>query len=343
MRNGVDYCRIFENQGKHSSLAFSILHAAGTKSLMHGYALKTSPEEQWAELFDYVRKSKKRRVVISTEEFARIGVLPDATQRLKTLIALAPQGINIRVIAYLRPPQEHLTSWYNQLVKMKIKTPNFNAMVSRFVEPIHFDYSAMLRPWIEACGAQNVIVHPYPGFGEDGRALYRDFLTTIGLDELKINKLLLPDEELNPRQRDDTLEVVRLMQNANFPRNMTAWTEARIYKHLQDQREIIPDTQRSFDAVVDRCVAGLDVLKDLPNSTVSRQQMVAKLPVPRSRRYVENTELQGVLMNEIYALRRRMDSQLAELYQRVAALEGKSQESASEPGRQQNSGSATDS
>ncbi len=327
-QHGVDYCKILEDRSKHSLLAFSIFRAAGVHSLMHGYALEDTPDSLWQQLYSYVRKSRQQQIIVSTEEFARIGGIPQAALLLKDMINLAPSDIKIRVIAYVRPPQEHLKSWYNQLIKMGIKTPDFNTAVARFIEPVHFDYACFLQPWINACGAENVIVRRYPGFGTDGTALLHDFLETVGLTDVSTKKMNLPDEDVNPRVREATLELLRVMQNMGIDKEMVNWTEARAHRYLVTQKQMVPDITRQFDDVVHRSGAGLEILDQLPQSNVTQTVFSETLPTADPDRFAEYADLQGFLLNEIHALRKRMHVEMADIYKRVSVLEQKLPKSA---------------
>mmetsp|Transcript_23114 Transcript_23114/g.39427 ORF Transcript_23114/g.39427 Transcript_23114/m.39427 type:complete len:368 (-) Transcript_23114:370-1473(-) len=320
-QHGVDYCKILEDRSKHSLLAFSIFRAAGVHSLMHGYALKDTPDSLWQQLYSYVRKSRQQQIIVSTEEFARIGGIPQAALLLKDMINLAPSDIKIRVIAYVRPPQEHLKSWYNQLIKMGIKTPDFNTAVARFIEPVHFDYSCFLQPWIDACGAENVIVRRYPGFGTDGIAILRDFLQAIGKADVPVHSMALPDEVINPRVREETLELLRVMQNMDIDKNVIQWTEDRAHRYLAAQKQMVPDITRQFENVVHRSGRGLEILDQLPRSDVSQASLSEALPAADPDRFAEYADLQGFLLNEINTLRKRMNAEMADLYERVSALE----------------------
>lgn len=320
-KHGLDYCKVVENRCKHSILAFSIFRAAGVQSLMHGYTQKHAPEALWQELYTYVKKSRHKQVIVSTEEFARIGGFPAAGRLLKNMIALAPPDIEIRVIAYVRPPHEHLKSWYNQLIKMGIKTPDFNTAVARFIEPVHFDYSCFLQPWIDACGAENVIVRRYPGFGTDGTAILRDFLQTIGKADVPAHSMALPDEVINPRVREETLELLRVMQNMDIDKNIIQWTEGRAHRYLAAQKQMVPDITRQFENVVHRSGLGLEILDQLPRSDVSLASLSEALPAADPDRFAEYADLQGFLLNEINTLRKRMHAEMADLYERVSALE----------------------
>ena len=206
---GVNYLEFGCHNSKHSRFAFSILREAGVETLMHGYANPASSAELWRDLFAAVRSSKQATCVISSEEFMRIGCFPDAHAQLRTLAAEA-HDIDVRVIVYLRPPDSHLRSWYNQLVKMGQPVPAFNQAVCEVIEPVHYNYAQALAPWSDVFGPDAMIVRPYKSEWRGGTGLYSDFLSIFDLP-LDTEKLRLPKKDPNPRLQDQVTDLVRLM------------------------------------------------------------------------------------------------------------------------------------
>ena len=60
-RNDLFYAETRRHLSKHSDFAFSLLHATGVKTLMHGYDKPEEPEDLWQTLFDEVRRSRQSR------------------------------------------------------------------------------------------------------------------------------------------------------------------------------------------------------------------------------------------------------------------------------------------
>lgn len=323
-RNGLDYAPVSLKHAKHSRLAFSIYRAAGVETLMHGYANTTPPEELWAELFDYVRASPQPRVIVSTEEFMRMGTFPEAAAQLPALAELG-YDIDIRIIAYLRAPDAHLRSWYNQLVKMKVKVPDFNLALRHVIEPVHYDYALALRPWVETFGAEAVTVRPYDKASREGNALFADFLSIFGVS-LPEKWIYLPKKDPNPRLDDRTLEIVRLMQNAGLPKEAVRWTEKRAVRALESARGGMPEDAAGegpgFDEIRQRIREGLSGLEDLPGNGVDCATFAGRLPKPEPESLVEARQMIGVLLNEIYQLRKRVNGTLPDILKRLEALEG---------------------
>lgn len=322
-RNGIDYATVLRKLGKHSRLAFSIYRKAGVDTLMHGYANETPPEDMWQELFDYVRASRHQRVIVSSEEFMRMGAFPRAAAQLPDLMAMAPD-IDIRIIVYLRAPDAHLRSWYNQLVKMKVKVPDFNRAVCHMIEPVHYDYALALRPWIDTLGPEALIVRPYTAAIREGNGLFSDFMSIFDVD-LKGQLVHLPEKDPNPRLDDQTLEIVRLAQNVDLPDPTVTWTGRRAKEAIEAARGGLPETasgdQSDFDQVWQRIRAGLADLADLPGNAVDCDALAQRLPEPEPERLTEVYEAMAVLLKEIHHLRKSTGAQIFEINRRLEALE----------------------
>lgn len=323
-RHGLDYAELFRHFDKHSKFAFSLYRGAGVQTLLHGYSDPTPGEKVWAQLFEAVLASPAEHVLISSEEFMRLGAHPAAAERLRAIIAGAPEGIAFRVIAYLRSPGAHLRSWYNQMVKMSAATSDYNTAVCQVMEPVHYDYALALRPWIDIFGARAVIVRPYEeGFRRDG-GLFRDFLGLFGFDYDRppgVRGWALSEADPNPRMDDRLLELTRALHLANVPEELAHWVTHRAGVVLQQQDAELRAGAKSFEAVAAEGQAGLAALKDLPGCAVDVERFAQDLPKPEAPWSADLGLVLATLLREQNLLRERMQERTAELRARIAALE----------------------
>lgn len=323
---GIDYPYLAPDQAqnaKQSEYAFCLYRAAGVQTLMHGYDDPTPPRVIWGQLFDHIRASGAARTLISSEEFARLGAYPAAGAELARIRALAPD-IDIRIIAYLRPPHDHLRAWYNQLIKMQVPVADFNTALRRQIEPIHWDYGLMLRPWIEIFGAQNIILRPYSDALRQGKALYRSFMSVF---DLNLPDLLIsvPKEDPNPRLDDRVLDVMRVSYGAGLPLPMTKLVAERMQAFLtQQDTGLAPGGAESgipIEQIVAECRAGLEGVRALPGSTLDLAPFLAALPQPETAETLALRQQIGFLMTEINRQRYRMNLMQADFETRLTALE----------------------
>ena len=319
IRRGLDYAKVSLVHSKHSELAFSLYRAAGVETLMHGYADPTSPQEIWANFFDYAAASRSEQVLASSEEFMRLAAHPRAVAILQEIVAPVRHQFDIRIVAYLRSPNSHLRSWYNQLVKMKAAPPDFNTAVTRTIEPVHYDYAFALAPWIEIFGQKAVTLRPYQEGLRQDAGLYRDFLTTLGLsyDQAPLGGWDLAEEDVNPRLDERLLELTRAMQEAGMSEDLFPWVQQRAERLLPE----IAEQAAAFDRIIARAGEGLEQLKALSNNGIALTEYAADPPVADPAWKADLARMTTVLLREQVVLRQRMGERQAELLARIEALE----------------------
>ena len=314
---GVEYPDLYRHHAKHSIFAFALLQAAGASTLMHGYANRTPPEALWATLLDHVRRSPAPAVLVSSEEFMRLAVFPAAEEELAAILARHAAGIEIEAIAYLRPPQAHLRSWYNQLIKMGQVVPDYLTALCHTVEPIHLDYGFALAPWRRLLGDGRVILRPYRSPAQGRESIFDDFFRALGL-KLPGN-LVYPGGDPNPRLDERVAELVRMLQNEGHP--------PRVVKRLRDAAlaSLDPPVDAvKLDDLRRRVAAGVAALSGMPRSELDIGALQSDLPQAPAAR--SDSTILAVVLSELQTLRRRLDRlgplQIADRLARLEALVG---------------------
>lgn len=319
-RHGLDYAEQPQFLGKHSKLAFSIYRKARITELMHGYRHDIAPEKLWEQFFDDVQHSPAKAVLASTEEFMRIGAHPRAAEILREIIAPMRGRLDIRIIVYLRAPQSHLRSWYNQLVKMNVMPiPDFNAAVCEVMEPIHYDYALALAPWIEIFGPDALIVRPYTDELRSGSALFEDFLSIFGIGLSP--RFEIPSEDSNPRMDDRVLELTRVLQVIGATEEEVAWAQTLAAQFNATQMEAAKSSGQDFETVVRRTRSGLAQLTALPGNAVDLQAFAQDLPVAEDAALSELVSLLGYLLTDVRRMRQNLHQRHSDLQARVTELE----------------------
>lgn len=317
-REGLLYPDYLERNCKHSMLAFTLYHAVGVKTLMHGYNRPESPSEMWQGLFDTVLNAPQPAALISSEEFMRLGAHPEAEELLRQLVR-SVRGIDFRIIAYLRAPRAHTRSWYNQLVKMRIPVGDFNTTLCHGMENVHLDYAAAIRPWVNVFGAHRVYVRPFEDRLREGTAIFDDFLRTIG--HRMPAGADIPQSDPNPRLDDDLLEIIRHFNNADYPKGMIRQGIERAQQYFASDEGRRTAQSADFEALSRTSRAGLEGLRGLPRNGVDIQRFLAELPEPEDEFSQAQTRQIGFLLNELMLLHSNMRKTLPELEARIEALE----------------------
>lgn len=326
-KSGFEYPEIWMHNSKHSPFAFSILRAAGVEKLMYDYRDPTTPSSMWNDLYNHVEYSRYENTIISSEEFMRIGQFPKATGILEKVIEARPKRVKIKAIAYLRDPASHLTSWYNQLIKMNFPLADLNAAVDGDIEDIHFDYKLALKPWIDILGAESMLVRPYVHDRENPSELHLDFMSSLGIEPPSRDFISTGDP--NPRFDDRVLEIVRLMQNLNFPRPTIRAIRSQALSYLEAQDALRMGSDDGTAKTRERAKQAINWVSELPNSAISSETFLEHLPQPIPREVVERNILLGFVFSEFIRLRQRvnnanlhdLDARLAEIEARLSKIE----------------------
>lgn len=319
---GVDYPDQFCHLAKHSQLAFSIYKETGVSTLMYGFQNEVPATTLWADFFDYVRKSKCPSVLISSEEFMRMGANPESAVMLKDIVASVKNEFNFKIIAYLRQPDAHLRSWYNQLVKLRQPVPDFNSTVCDVMEPIHYDYALALKPWIDIFGQKAVIVRPYTETLRQGGEMFRDFLETLGVDFDGKNKGRwdVPNSGVNVRLEERFLELTRMSQNLGLMKERAEWLKKKLANQLGSQRSD-GDGIQTFSEIIERSQHGIEALKGIQCTVPVAEFLDDHPPVADTQDRKEMLNLVQLLMHENTVLRHRIHQNNAALENRLTAIE----------------------
>lgn len=324
---GIDYATTNLHNAKQSAYAFVLLQAVGVKTLMHGFTSPLTPEEMWEGLFDYVRASKSPSVLVSSEEFMRLGAFPEAAARLRSIVDTYGAGVEIKVIAYLRSPQAHLKSWYNQLVKMGRVMPDFTSSLQGEIESIHIDYQQAIAPWVELFGQSNVILRHYAPLRDDPGSLFRDFLSIFGLEVP--GGLEFPKGDPNPRLDDRLLNLVRLMQNSGIRSKGIEILRQDAGQYLEGLDAKAPRAAADLAAVRARASNGIAALVGFEHSNLDLASLAADLPMGDPTDRMVDTDVIAFVFSELLAIRRRINraeldtfvEKLGKLEARLKALE----------------------
>ena len=319
-RLGLNYATAQRRRCKHSAYAFALLRAAGVTRQMYGYANPKPPERFWAELFDEVRAAAAPVTLISSEEFMRLGGVPQGMARLRAILDTAPD-ITVRVIAYLRPIQSHLRSWHNQLVKLGVTGLGFQAALRSDIEPVHYDYALAMQPWADLVGPGQLVIRPYSDALRAGNAMYRDFLTALGFRMPVWPRL--PRRDPNPRLDDRLLDLTRSLRAAGLPAEFQAELLARAQAALDAPPAQPPAGTPDIPAIRARAQAGLDAVARLAGPDFPLGPFRADLPQPAPPAELERERMTEFLVQTHAAQLQAAEAEAARLNARLAELEAR--------------------
>ncbi|MDP0929142.1 hypothetical protein Q0601_18305 [Paracoccus onubensis] len=167
-------------------------------------------DSAYRKLYKQINRQHADNIIISSEEFIRLALLPQAEQAIGDLRNRL-NGYDVGIVFYIREPYSLLKSWYNQINKSGKPTrcfPGFfMATKTNFLAqfPIYHHFS-------KSFGKENVKVLTYKHSGSDH---IREFLSAIGCP------LPCPDaaEIVNPSSDGQEVELQRLAALAATGKN----------------------------------------------------------------------------------------------------------------------------
>ena len=187
----------------------------------HRHMLLSRKADERPELLDRLRTELDRHfdsgghaALLSSEGYASYADLPNGPALMDSLVqALDPYCVE--VVAYLRPQEEFVQSFYNWQVKADKEYGRFRDFVPREIEsnPGLYDYAQMLDPWARAFGKEHVLVRRYGREYFKGSSLIADFLQVLDLPQaLKNGRCKLPGKRVNTGLSPKVLEMARFVK-----------------------------------------------------------------------------------------------------------------------------------
>jgi hypothetical protein len=191
--------------GGHHDLAF----------LLHGrYPEWAIPQDDsldtlWANLEAEV-SAHPGDVILSSENFY---LYPAPKALARRMEASEPfRRFRVQVVAYVRPQEATVESWYNQAVKAQGVSAAFPDFV-RDISPM-WDYEQGLAPWAETFGEKNILVRRYNPESQKDWDICRDFQELLPAGTVSKDG---SGERTNSRLNRDVLEFQRIINRLPLP------------------------------------------------------------------------------------------------------------------------------
>ena len=160
------------------------------------------------DLLEEIERSGKDRVLVSDE--ALYGSPADALRRLHTFVATIARAT--RVVVYLRRQDDHLSSRYQQVVKIG-EVRRFTERTEQMNSAATYDYHTRLDTWRRLVEPTEFVVRRFERDAFVDGSLYQDFLDATGVD-LRASEL----EQVEPRNESLDAEAVEFLRILNIYR-----------------------------------------------------------------------------------------------------------------------------
>jgi len=117
------------------------------------------------------------------------------------------EGAEVKILCTLRRVDQHLISWWGQLIRIGDKIDHIaDGWLDGILPGIHFDYALMLGGWLEVFGKECLSVRSYSDVLEAGGTV-EDF---IGRSEIDFGNGYHVTQSVNPSLPHSYFEVCRL-------------------------------------------------------------------------------------------------------------------------------------
>ncbi len=158
------------------------LHDRGHHELVR--AAKNRNHALYAELRDELDSSAAAVAILSSEEFSL------ATPSDIGFIKQALEGVDVKIVVYLREQASFVEALYNQAVKTGGEKRERHEFMADMLCAARLNYHAMVNAWAKRFGMENMRVRKYGDQLRIGKTLIDDFCGCVGVDTnwLQIHK-----------------------------------------------------------------------------------------------------------------------------------------------------------
>ncbi|QFT53790.1 hypothetical protein [Microbulbifer sp. THAF38] len=148
----------FQNE-VHSSLVNSIHSLDNGRELEFAPPGYGDPDKEWGELIK-LKNCDVENVILSSEHFiSRLRV--NGINFVKSFFEKNFQEYKIKIVVFLRRQDDCFTSRLSTLAKAGASQPYDFWLKEVLNKGVYYDYSKLLRPWVDAFGKDSIVLSPY--------------------------------------------------------------------------------------------------------------------------------------------------------------------------------------
>ena len=219
----------------HSALAYRMIAEVSDRPIPPQFKMLPSARQMLHAIRQQVDYLKPHTVILCSEAFANFGdVDPDLIPLLRTAFPDAP----VQIYCALRRPDDYLTAWHGQRIKVGEKIPPLREAGPRQYEgTIHSDYRRVVAPWIEKLPNAQLHLRNYGDVRVAGGSP-ADFFAQIGVT---LPEGLFPAGHHNPSLPLAAMEIKR-RANLVLPRGEAEKLAQHILK-TKTEIDAVQDSQ----------------------------------------------------------------------------------------------------
>jgi hypothetical protein len=158
-------------------------------------------------------------------------------------------NLAVRIIVYLRPQEESVVAWYNQIVKAQGATNTFEESFQEF--RYLWDYDKQLSTWATCFGRKNIAARIYRGGSGQPWDIRKDFIEAFGLSATGFN---FTEKRINSNLNRDLLEFQRIinrlplsiMEKRGFHKQLIELTTCTRGMGIYNENPILSDKEKQM-------------------------------------------------------------------------------------------------
>jgi hypothetical protein len=188
-------------RGGRTRMSRSIAHNLLPWTLLDE-AENLTADDCWAEFVVEIRKSPVRNVLISSEAFCRLQI--SQIRKIREYL----EGVDVRIIAYLRDPFSRMLSDFSQRVRSGTYFKSFTEFVAD-EQTLIDNYDQFVSYWDEVFTESHVLVRRFERSGNCA-GLVPDFATTLLANPQPLLKFC-PQQRLNISADSNSIRRLRIL------------------------------------------------------------------------------------------------------------------------------------
>ena len=198
-------------------------------------------DSAWPELLAELRGAKEDVALVSSEVFDYLRADSQFAAVRSHL-----QGLDVKVIVYVRRQDEYLASYYCQWVYRRGESHRFEEF--RRLPVVEANYQKLLSRWEEAFGREALIVRPYERSALVNGDVIDDICAQIGVNLGAEATRPPPGKVVNPTYPRNVINCVRMARQAGMDDDQLAALRdlfKRIYFGRKTESDYLSPTQRT--------------------------------------------------------------------------------------------------
>ena len=213
----------------HSALAYQMMAEVSRRPIPPQFKMLPSSEQMLHAIRQQVAYLKPHTMVLCSEAFANFGEVSPA---LVTQLQTAFPNAEVQIYCALRRPDDYLTAWHGQRIKVGENLPPLRDVGLRpYLGTIHTDYRRVVQAWIDKIPDAQVHLRNYADIRATGGSPEDFFART---------DVTLPAGLISVGQRNPSLPLAAMEIKRRANMELPYGETEKLAQHMQNKLGHIP-------------------------------------------------------------------------------------------------------